>query len=155
MRSFLATLVVFVALLSARDADAAAARIAGDVSLGLGLGDPTALDIKLWTTQDSGFDLGFGLERFDDVFGVYGEYEVGLLAFMLGDDGGRGAFYVGLGGAVAIDDDLASVAVIIPIGLDFRFAAPIDLFVEARPGIGIAHRPAFGIGGQLGVRYRI
>jgi len=40
------------------------------------------------------------------------------------------------------------------IGLDSRFRAPIDLFIEARPGIGLVHRDAFGIGGQLGVRYR-
>lgn len=127
----------------------------GDVSLGVGLGDPTALDLKLWTGRDSGFDFGLGLERFDDVLGLYGEYEVGLAAFRLGDSGGRGAFYVGIGGAVAFDDDRSSVALVIPIGLDFRFRAPIDVFVEARPGIGLVDRPAFGLGGQVGVRARL
>lgn len=128
--------------------------VAGTASLGIGLGDPAALDLKLWTTPYSGFDFGIGLERFDTIFGVYGEYELGLVAFGLGDDGSRGVFYVGVGGALAFTEDKTSLAVIIPIGLDFRFGPPIDLFVEARPGIGVFHRPAFGIGGQVGVRYR-
>jgi hypothetical protein len=42
----------------------------------------------------------------------------------------------------------------IPVGLDLRFEPPIDVFIEARPGVGLLDRPAFGIGGQLGVRYR-
>ena len=126
----------------------------GTVSLGLGLGDPAALDIKFWNDNVSGFDLGLGLEHFDDVFGVYGEYELGLVSFALGNSGARGVFYLGVGGAVAFTNDYTSVAVVIPVGLDFRFDAPVDLFIEARPGIGVVHRPAFGIGGQIGVRWR-
>ncbi len=126
----------------------------GVVSLGLGLGDPSALDVKFWTGNGSGFNLGIGLERFDDVLGVYGEYELGLAAFRLGQGGARGVFYLGVGGAVALTDEHTSVAVVVPIGLDFRFRPPVDLFIEARPGIGVLHRPAFGIGGQIGVRYR-
>lgn len=127
----------------------------GDVSLGLGLGDPTALDVKFWTGNYSGFNFGLGLEQFDDIFGVYGEYELGLAAFALGNSGARGAFYIGVGGALAAHSDHSSVAVVIPIGVDFRFRPPVDLFIEARPGVGLIHRPAFGIGGQLGVRFRI
>jgi hypothetical protein len=144
----------FIALAPADPARADPTYRAGVVSVGLGLGDPSALDLKLWTGNASGFDFGVGLERFDDVLGLYGEYEFGLATFALGRSGGRGAFYVGAGGAVALRDDHTTLAAIVPIGLDFRFAAPIDLFIEARPGIGIVHRPAFGIGGQLGVRGR-
>ncbi|MCC6624092.1 MAG: hypothetical protein IT385_22745 [Deltaproteobacteria bacterium] len=154
------TLALSFALLAPLVAPTAASahppNVDGSASLGLGFGDPTALDLKLWTSRDSGFDFGVGLERFDDVLGLYGEYEVGLAAFALGDSGGRGAFYIGLGGAVAFDDgDKTSAALVIPIGLDLRFRAPIDLFVEARPGIGLVDRPAFGLGGQLGVRLRL
>jgi len=148
----LSTLVSLAVVPSA----AAQPDVDGTMSLGLGFGDPTALDLKLWTGRDSGFDFGVGLARFDDLLGLYGEYEVGLAAFRLGDSGGRGAFYVGLGGAIAFEHDRrTSAALVIPIGLDFRFRAPIDLFVEARPGIGLVDRPAFGLGGQLGVRLRL
>ncbi len=126
----------------------------GIVSLGIGLGDPTALDLKIWTTNSSGIDLGIGLERFDDVLGLYGEYEFGLADFRLGQSGGRGVVYIGLGGAVAFTAEHTTVALIIPIGVDFRFRPPVDLYVEARPGVGLVHRPAFGIGGQVGVRFR-
>lgn len=127
----------------------------GTVSLGLGLGDPSALDLKLWNDNLSGFNIGLGLERFDDIFGLYAEYELGLLGFRMGHGGARGALYLGLGGAIAFERARrTSVALVIPIGLDLRFEPPIDLFIEARPGIGLVDRPAFGIGGQLGVRYR-
>lgn len=158
MRTLLAILATLAVSSTASNALAQdrIAYVDGTVSLGLGLGDPTALDVKFWTGNGSGFDFGLGLEHFDDVFGIYGEYELGLAAFRLGDSGGRGVFYVGLGGAVAFkDNDETSVALIIPIGLDFRLASPVDIFIEARPGAGLVHRPAFGIGGQLGIRFRI
>lgn len=124
-------------------------------SLGVGFGDPTALDLKLWNDGRSGFNIGLGLERFDDIFGLYAEYELGLAAFRMGHGGARGVFYVGLGGAIAFErDDDTSIALVVPIGLDLRFEPPIDVFIEARPGVGLLDRPAFGIGGQLGVRYR-
>lgn len=127
------------------------------VSLGLGLGDPSALDLKLWTTEDSGFNLGVGLENFDDVFGIYAEYEFGLVAFWIGDDA-RGTFYIGLGGAIAFydrpGDNDVQVAAIIPIGLNFRFRAPLEVFIEGRPGVALNDDTnRFGIGGQIGLRF--
>ncbi len=150
----LAQIGVLLVLLSPVIARAQPTYRTGEVSLGVGFGDPTALDIKFWNSSVSGLNIGVGLERFDDIFGVYAEYELGLVGFRLGNAGARGAFYVGIGGALAFERDHTSVAVVIPIGFDFRFEPPIDLFIEARPGIGAVDRPAFGIGGQLGVRYR-
>jgi hypothetical protein len=127
----------------------------GIVSVGIGLADPSALDIKFWTDYRHGFDMGIGLENFDDQLGIYGEFEFGIADFALGNDGGRGLFYLGPGLAVGFrDNNRTSLAATIPIGLDFRFAPPVDLFIEARPGIGVSNHPAFGIGGQIGVRAR-
>jgi len=162
-KSFLPALVGLLAassLVSASASEAHAARPMhySTVSLGLALGDPTAVDLKFWNTEDSGFDLGLGLEDFDDTFGVYGEYEFGLVAFWLGDDA-RGTFYVGIGGAVSFhqrhkaDNDDVQVEAIVPIGLNFRFRAPLELFVEGRPGVRLTHNERFGIGGQIGLRY--
>jgi len=155
MRTLLAIIATLAVSSTASEA-LARPYVDGTVSLGIGLGDPTALDAKFWTGNGSGLDIGLGLEHFDDIFGIYAEYEFGLAAFRLGDNGGRGVFYVGIGGAVAFkDNDHTSVALIIPIGLDFRLASPIDIFIEARPGAGLVHRPAFGIGGQIGIRFRL
>ncbi len=123
-------------------------------SLGVGFGDPTALDLKIWTGEGSGFDIGVGFRRFSERVGIYVEYELGLASFWLGDSA-KGIFYIGLGGAVSLhhhNDDLG-MALIIPIGLNIRFDAPVEIFLEARPGFEILDRDGFGIGGQLGVRY--
>lgn len=123
-------------------------------ALGIGLGDPAALDLKLWTSDVSGLDLGIGVDHFEDTLGIYGEYELGLIDVLFGHST-RGVFYLGIGGAVAVRSHHreTTVALVVPIGFDVRFRAPIDLFIEARPGIDLANHPAFGIGGQLGIRF--
>lgn len=137
------------------------APIPGNVSLGVGLGDPTALDLKIWTHQGSGFDIGVGLHRFSERLGLYLEYELGLVDFWMGDSV-MGVFYIGIGGALALrnDSDDTSVALVIPIGANFRFRAPVEIFLEGRPGFVIVNQKGygfggslFGLGGQLGVRY--
>lgn len=131
------------------------------VALGLGLGDPTALDLKLWVTPSSGFDFGFGVSRWSDRLGVYGEFEFGLVDFWIGNDV-MGVFYLGVGGAVGLNGnavafedrhDGVSLALVIPIGVNFRFRVPLEVFVEARPGFEILDPGGFGVGGQVGIRY--
>jgi hypothetical protein len=123
-------------------------------SLGVAFGDPTAVDLKIWTGEGSGIDFGIGFNRFSERLGLYAEYELGLVDFWIGDSV-RGIFYIGVGGAVALRyrNDDTSVALIIPIGLNFRFRAPVEVFVEGRPGLALLDKSGFGIGGQVGVRY--
>lgn len=126
----------------------------GVVSLGLGLGDPSAVDAKFWFTENGGLNIGLGLENLDDLFVVYGEYEFGIVDFEAGR--AHGVFYVGVGGAVAFLDgvDDLGLAAIVPIGLDFRFRRPVDVYLEGRPGIEVIEDAAdFAIGAQAGVRY--
>lgn len=124
----------------------------GPVSLGLGFGDPAAVDAKFWTPNNHGLDIGIGIEDFDNVLGVYGEFEFGLVEFMARRT--LGVFYLGPGAALAFFEDGLSLAAVVPIGVDFRFPVPLDLFIEARPGIQVVDDPAeFGIGGQVGLRY--
>jgi len=125
-----------------------------NASLGVAFGDPTAVDLKIWTGQGSGFDFGVGFTRFSERLGLYAEYELGLVDFWIGNSV-RGIFYVGIGGAVSLrhnKDDL-SVAAVAPNKLNFHFRAPVEIFVEARPGLALLDKSGFGIGGQLGVRY--
>ena len=123
-------------------------------SLGVAVGDPSALDLKLWTGEGSGFDFGIGFRRFTQRIGFYGEYELGLADFWIGDDVWS-VFYLGIGAAVSLHDahDDLSVALIIPIGINFRFNVPFEIFLEARPGVDlVGNGDRFGIGGQLGIR---
>ncbi|MFO0749706.1 MAG: hypothetical protein U1F43_29160 [Myxococcota bacterium] len=155
MRNIFVTLVSLAVIpLAAPSASADHHVNPSNVSLGVGFGDPTAVDLKIWTGEGSGFDMGVGLQRWSERLGVYAEYELGLIDFWIGDDV-HGLFYIGLGGAVAFrhHNDDTSLALVIPIGLNFRFHAPVELFLEARPGVELLDRTGFGIGGQLGVRY--
>lgn len=153
--------LVVASLASPPAARAAPTPHPGTVSLGVGFGDPTAVDLKLWTGQGSGFNFGIGLHRFSERLGIYIEYELGLVDFWIGDSV-MSVFYIGVGGAVALrnNDNDTSLALVIPIGLNFRFRAPVEIFVEARPGAVLLNRrgygygaSTFGIGGQIGVRY--
>lgn len=157
MRVYLLTLSAFISLaLASTDAQAEDRRHfhGSPVSLGVGFGDPTAIDLKLWTTNHSGLDLGVGFNRFSERLGVYAEYELGLIDFWV-EDSVEGVFYIGVGGAVALQHESkdTSVALIVPIGLNFRFRIPLEIFLEARPGVALLDSSGFGIGGQLGVRY--
>jgi len=124
------------------------------VSLGIAVGDPAALDLKIWTAAGSGFDFGIGFRSFSERVGFYGEYELGLAHFRMGHSV-WGVFYIGLGGAVSLkaNNETLSAALIVPIGLNFRFRAPLEIFLEARPGIELLQKTGFGIGGQLGIRF--
>lgn len=154
--STLAATMVFATTLGVSGLAQAAPRPheASSLSLGLAVGDPTAIDLKIWTGGNSGFDLGFGFNRFSERLGFYLEYEFGLADFWLGDDV-KSIFYLGVGGAASLrhENDDTSLALIIPIGLNFRFRAPVEIFVEARPGLALLDKSGFGIGGQVGVRY--
>lgn len=124
------------------------------VSLGIAVGDPSALDLKIWTGAGSGFDFGVGFRSFSDRIGFYGEYELGLALFRIGESVWS-VFYLGLGGAISLKDnnDDLSAALIIPVGFNFRFRAPLEIFIEARPGFELLRKTGFGIGGQAGVRF--
>lgn len=157
MRKTLASILVVPAILAApisvAHADHAPLRPA-IVALGVAGGDPSAIDLKFWINHHSGFDFGLGFSRWSSRVGVYGEFELGLADFWIGDDA-SGVFYIGVGGAIALRyhrDDLA-VALVIPIGINFRFRAPIEVFLELRPGFELLDTDGFGLGAQVGIRY--
>ncbi|MFO8064101.1 MAG: hypothetical protein ACQETQ_05035 [Spirochaetota bacterium] len=121
--------------------------------LGVLLGEPTGISAKLRLDDTSALDaaaawsfIGQGafyfhadyLFHFNDVLHVHpGELPV----------------YVGIGGKVLLKDD-PRLGARIPVGLAYEFAdAPLDVFFEIAPGVGIFPETDIDFGGGIGMRY--
>ena len=141
-----------------------------DVGAGVMLGDPSGLSGKLWLDGRRAIDAGLAYSL-NDYLLVQGDY---LLHFgdMSGTLRSGEAFvretrpYAGIGAALylsTIDTGLnrvgfrksgyaAGLAVRIPFGFEWR-RAPIGVFVELAPGIGILPSTFTLLNGSVGVRY--
>ena len=65
---------------------------------------------------------------------------------------GRLPLYYGIGGRMILSDD-PLVGVRIPVGLNYQFASPMDLFVEIVPILDLIPSTDFNLGGGVGVRF--
>lgn len=135
--------------------------------LGFVLGDPTAITAKYWLKADGAVD--FGLSFGTGYFLLYVDYNYHFLRSI----GSRSQFerelspYVGVGGIfVSPTSDTAGkkyftdhnsrsagMGIRIPVGLEWLpTSAPIGIFLEIAPGIGIFPNTFgffnFGIGGR-------
>ena len=121
------------------------------VSAGVAVGDVTAFDMKWWFAPHHGIDFGIGSSQLSSDLALYAEAELALAEWGMGPSA-RGIFYVGPGIQAIQRPGRDQVALTFPIGFDFQFSAPVDLFIEVRPGFDMADNPDVIIGGQGGVR---
>ena len=111
-----------------------AAPARADVGLGLIVGEPTALDLKLGFDRVSALDLAFGIDRAWDAYGYY--FHATYLATLAVARGNSVNVPVrlGIGGAVFWGDthfDGFALGVRAPIELALRFRrAPIEIYLE-------------------------
>ncbi len=151
---------------------AAGAGTGGPFGLGIVLGDPSALTFKHELDQSRAIDGGvaFALSKW---FLFYGDW----LFHFRGALGQRSSFlahtspYLGIGGLMIISNqsdfetrrekyfsDSSSTktafGVRIPIGLEWRpAAAPIGVFIELVPGLGIIPSTSGFVQGGIGARF--
>jgi hypothetical protein len=131
-----------------------------DIGLGLFLGEPTGLDIKIGLAARSAIDVVLGLSEFDDDSGGYGH-----LTYLVTPFAGRGRavivpFRVGIGAALyeGFGDDLA-VAARAPLEVGFVFTrTPIELYLELAFKITFINAPddddvEADLDGGLGIRF--
>jgi hypothetical protein len=104
-----------------------------DVALGLFVGDPTAVDLKLGLDRVSALDLAFGVSQFYDRYGYYGHAT--YLARIAEARGNSVIVPVRLGIGVALIDGHdygLSLGARAPIEIGFRFRrTPLELYLEA------------------------
>src|SRR5258706_14247460 len=126
-----------------------------DVGLGLFVGEPTGLDLKLGLAPRSGIDLLFGFDTIRDGRVLYGH--VTYLATLVVGHGSSVLVPLRLGIGAALygenrNNDV-NFAVRAPLELGFRFrSAPVELYLEVSAILQLVHGTDLGLDGGVGFR---
>ncbi len=148
MRNVLMVAVLILVVLTA-------SALAGNVGLGVMVGEPTGLSLKVWSGSRTAFDAaaGWSLNESDWIY-VHGDYLWHRYDIHL-DAPGSLPFYFGIGARVLLHEGNDSrIGVRVPLGLDYitrdhRF----DFFLEVAPIVDLAPDTGFDVSGGLGARY--
>jgi hypothetical protein len=155
----LAIMVMFSAAAAQEDSSGSTRQTAsfdhGNFGIGVIFGEPTGLSGKMWTTKNTGFDVGLAWSwSGDGHFHIHGDYlfhNFGLF------DVSEGALpvYIGLGARILFrDDEDDKLGVRLPIGLEYYFDEwPVAVFGEVVPILDLAPSTKGDINGGLGVRF--
>lgn len=153
-------------------APAGASEIGNTRRFGLGvmIGSPSGISAKLYLSPRHALDFGLGIGFLG---GPGGSFHMDyLFHFMLTEKPGFDLpLYIGIGGEVLFfwNDNYnryyygpgyypnagrVGVGVRVPIGIAFQLnRAPVDIFIEAAPGVGLFPYPGFYVEGAVGARY--
>lgn len=121
--------------------------------VGIVLGEPSGLTAKLWLTESSALD-GVAAWSFQDTGSFYFHADY-LLHFhdLIPAEQGIVPLYLGAGGNLALQDN-PHIGARVPVGIEYIFQEiPVEIFLEAAPGIGIYPETELQMGGGLGVRF--
>lgn len=126
----------------------------GDFGLGVILGEPSGVSIKVWNNERSAFDVGaaWSFAGSNDAIHLHGDY---LLHSWLDDiQDGSLAFYYGIGARVILSDPDARLGVRVPLGLNYIIPnSQIDIFAEIVPILDLTPSTDFNGNGGIGIRY--
>ena len=127
---------------------------AGPLGIGVMLGDPTGLSAKVWTTRDTGMDLGVAWSFIDEAaLHVHGDYLIHKPGPPEIEVGGL-LFHFGLGGRIKLEEDSNRVGVRVPVGLTYLLAqSHLEFFLEVAPILDLAPETDVTANGGLGIRY--
>jgi len=129
---------------------------ASGLSAGIILGEPSGISIKATGNGSMAWDAALAWSFLSHNTGLYlhSDFIYHLNGFQMNN----GAFfrpYVGGGGAVHFSSDF-KIAVRIPIGIAFFFSnMPIEVFVEAAPGLLLFPETSNYVAAGIGIRYRL
>ena len=126
----------------------------GQIGVGLALGQPSVVSGKLWLTSRHAVDAGLGWDFVLGEFRLHSDYLWHWFDTAKLEKGkGHLAFYAGFGGTFSLGGG-AEVGVRVPVGMAYHFEHdPIELFVEAAPGIKLSPSTRGLIQGGIGARY--
>lgn len=138
---------------------------AGDLGVGIIIGEPTGLSLKKWIDADRAFDAGiawsFSGNNSIHFHADYMVHRFGVLQSL--DLPGRSAFYFGLGGRIKLiedqiekvgDDQQVQLGIRVPLGISYKIAdAPIDLFVEVVPVLDLVPDTDIDLNAAIGARF--
>ncbi len=121
--------------------------------VGVLLGEPTGISAKVRLGPTSAIDAAAAWSFVDEgSFYFHADY---LMHFndVFTVDPGELPLYVGVGGMVSLRED-PLLGIRIPVGLAYEFdTAPLDVFFEIAPGMGLFPETSLEFGGGIGIRY--
>ena len=127
----------------------------GNFGIGVVFGEPTGLSGKMWTTQNTAFDIGLAWSFADNgnlhIFADYLFHNFSLFNVSKGTL----PVYVGIGGRLMFRDNQDDkFGVRFPVGVEYYFDGwPIAVFGEVVPILDLAPSTTGDIGGGVGVRF--
>jgi hypothetical protein len=138
-------------------------------SLGIILGEPSGLTGKFWTAQDRAIDAGLAFS-FNSFFLVYSDYLFHFYGSIPHSDrfmrtldpyvGVGGEFFFSEGGHASgnhyfdTSDSSFGLGIRVPLGAEwFIPRAPLGIFVELVPGLGVIPGTFGFLQGGIGARY--
>jgi len=146
MKKALLILVLVVAAVGVASADN------GPLGVGVFLGEPTGLSAKLWAGDVSAFDAAVAWSFTEGTFYLHADYLIHFRT-IIEPDVGELPFYFGVGGKINLHQE-PQLGVRVPVGVSYIFeSAPVDVFLELAPGIGLYPSTSFDFGGGIGLRY--
>jgi len=123
------------------------------LGIGIVVGEPTGISLKYWTGSTTAID-GAAAWSFNHGGSFYVHADYLWHHFEIIDiSEGKMPLYYGIGAKLVLADD-AILGVHIPLGISYIFEeAPLDVFLEIRPGINLIPATKFDMGGGIGIRY--
>jgi hypothetical protein len=121
--------------------------------LGVLLGEPTGISAKARLDEVSAIDAAVAWSFVDEgSFYFHADYLYHFTDVLHAYPGDL-PLYVGVGGKVSLRED-PLVGVRVPFGIAYEFdPAPLDVFLEVAPGVGLFPETSLNIGGGIGIRY--
>ena len=121
--------------------------------LGIVVGEPTGISAKYWMSKSTAVD-GAVAWSFNHEGSFYLHADFLKHHFEIIDvSEGQMPLYYGFGGKVVLADD-GILGAHVPLGIAYRFeTAPLDIFLEIRPGLNLLPATRFDMSGGIGVRF--
>lgn len=123
------------------------------IGLGIILGQPTGVSLKLWTGRSQAFDVAvaWAFDR-EDALHVHADYLFHNFRIFRVEKG-QFVLYYGIGGRVKAESR-TRVGLRIPVGLSYLFEKdPLEIFFELGPIMDLAPSTRFRMTSGVGLRY--
>lgn len=120
---------------------------------GIVVGEPTGLSGKYWLSQTTALDGAVAWSFLNEgSFYIHADYLFHYFD-IISIESGKMPLYWGFGAKVALANE-AVLGAQVPLGIAYLFdGAPLDVFLEIRPGFNIAPATQFDMSGGIGVRF--
>lgn len=146
------TIVTFIlaATLALAASTADAQNRYSNTELGIILGEPTGISLKMWQSDNTAYDAGFAWSfSGQGSIHVHADY---LRHNWLDINEGDLALYYGLGARLLIRDD-PKIGVRVPIGMQYMIPnSRLSVFFEVAPLMDLIPDTSFEVNGGLGLR---